>query len=265
MSRTIAYDALASTPSPAAPDEAYARLLGAFPQDPGAPGELIDALHFGQKVDRSLDLLRAAHREFGPRLVVANSLGMGIVWDLAKRVSPDIRGFVVVTRHSHPETLDFLRRTLARYPELRVYRNDAPLPDDLCRTDPDRCCELLKVEPARRAIRDMGAACWAAGVRATSGGRRANLREIEKRPDGLIKLNPILLWHEFEAWKYAALYRVQVNPLYALGYRSLGCAPCTRLVSGSNERAGRWIDSSKCGGECGLNTKPLKLVDGAGI
>jgi hypothetical protein len=42
------------------------------------------------------------------------------------------------------------------------------------------------------------------------------------------------------------------------------------LVDGLNfaekvERAGRWVGTSKCGGECGIHTRPLKLTDGAGI
>ena len=50
---------------------------------------------------------------------------------------------------------------------------------------------------------------------------------------------------------------VPVNPLYAQGYRSLGCGPCTKIAQGADERAGRWIGTSKCGGECGIHTKPL--------
>jgi phosphoadenosine phosphosulfate reductase len=226
---------------------------------------LVDGLHFKQKVDRALGLIAAAHAEFGEGLVVANSLGTNVTWDLAKRVSPDIRGFIIVTPHSHPETHDLKDRMVARYPELQVYENEAPIPQDLCRTDPDRCCELLKVEPARRAVAEMGVECLVTGVRCTAGRTRRGFREVERRAAGLVKLNPILLWHEREVWQYAALNHVEVNPLFAEGYRSLGCAPCTRIVAGEGERAGRWIGSSKCGGECGLNTKPLKFSDGAGI
>jgi len=80
-----------------------------------------------------------------------------------------------------------------------------------------------------------------------------------ERDAGLVKLNPILIWHEREVWQYLALYRVPVNPLYAQGYRSLGCAPCSKIANGPNERAGRWIGTSKCGGECGIHTRPLKV------
>ena len=74
-----------------------------------------------------------------------------------------------------------------------------------------------------------------------------------------MKLNPILIWHEREVWQYLALFGVPVNPLYAEGYRSLGCEPCTRISTGADERAGRWIGTSKCGGECGIHTRPLKV------
>jgi len=223
-------------------------------------------LTFKEKVDRSRRLIAAAREDFGDGLVVANSLGTGVVWHLAKQVDPDIPGFTVMTPHAFPETERHLARLQARYPELKVYRAEADVPDDLPETDPDRCCRLLKVKPTRRAIRDMGAECLVSGLRCTSGRRRAGLAEIEDRGDGLLRLYPILLWHEHEVWKYAALNKVDVNPLYAEGYRSLGCAPCTRVTAaGERERAGRWIGTSKCGGECGIHTKPLKFEDGAGI
>ena len=228
---------------------------------------LVDSLNFAQKVDRSLGLLREACEQFGDRLVVANSLGKDSVaaWHLARRVSPAIRGFIITTRFKPAETVAFMHEEVARYPALRVFRGDAAIPDDLYATDPDRCCDVLKVEPTRRAIEEMDVACWVTGLRCTEGRTRTDFREIEERDEGLIKLNPILLWHEREVWQYLALHRVPVNPLYAQGYRSLGCAPCTRITSDQNERAGRWVGTSKCGGECGIHTRPLKFTDGAGI
>jgi len=34
--------------------------------------------------------------------------------------------------------------------------------------------------------------------------------------------------------------------------------PCTRITNDPNERAGGWVGTSKCGGECGIHTRPLK-------
>ncbi|HRT94691.1 MAG TPA: phosphoadenylyl-sulfate reductase [Planctomycetota bacterium] len=221
---------------------------------------LVDGLNFAEKVERSLDLIEWAHKEFGDGLVVANSLGKdsSVVWHLAKRVSPAIRGFVVTTRFKPAETKQFMREEVARYPELRVFENNEPIPDKLYATEPDRRCDILKVQPTRRAIEEMGVTCWVTGLRCTEGRTRTDFQEIEERDQGLLKLNPILIWYEREIWQYLALHRVPVNPLYLKGYRSLGCAPCTHISSSPDERAGRWIGTSKCGGECGIHTRPLK-------
>ncbi|MBI2934938.1 MAG: phosphoadenylyl-sulfate reductase [Chloroflexi bacterium] len=221
---------------------------------------LVEGLNFAQKVDRSLGLIREAYQQYGQALVVANSLGKDsvAVWHLARRVSPDIRGFIITTRFKPAETVQFMKDQVARYPELRVFKNDEPIPDRLYLTEPDRCCDILKVQPTRRAIEEMNVACWVTGLRCTEGRTRTDFQEIEERDKGLIKLNPILLWYEREVWQYLALNNVSVNPLYGVGYRSLGCAPCTRITSDQNERAGRWVGTNKCGGECGIHTRPLK-------
>jgi phosphoadenosine phosphosulfate reductase len=221
--------------------------------------ELVDGLNFAQKVDRSLGLIKQVYAEYGDGLVVANSLGKdsGAVWHLAKSVSPKIRGFIITTRFKPSETKQFMAEEVARYPELRVFSNDEEIPDKLYETDPDKCCEILKVKPTRQAIKEMGVGCWVTGLRCTEGRTRIDFKEIEERDVGLIKLNPILIWHEREVWQYLSINKVDVNPLYAKGYRSLGCWPCTKIAQGADERAGRWIGTSKCGGECGIHTKPL--------
>ncbi len=221
---------------------------------------LVENLNFRQKVDRSLGLIREAWEEYGDRLTVANSLGKDsvAVWHLAKQVAPEIGGFVVTTRFKPAETVRFMHETVAVYPELAVYSSDEAIPHRLYETDPDACCDILKVEPTRRAINELGVECWVTGLRCTEGRTRTDFQEIEERDRGLIKLNPILIWYEREVWQYLALYSVPVNPLYTEGYRSLGCSPCTRISQGADERAGRWAGTSKCGGECGIHTRPLK-------
>ncbi len=222
---------------------------------------LVEGLNFSQKVERSLALIDHAYREFGKGFVIANSLGKDsvVVWHLAKRVSSEIRGFIVTTRYKPRETVQFMHEEVAKYPELQVYRNDAQTPKELYALDPDLCCNILKVEPTRKAIKEMRVTCWGTGLRCTEGRTRTDFREVEERDEGLIKLNPILIWYEREVWQYLALNQVRVNPLYARGYRSLGCEPCTQIAAGKDERAGRWIGTSKCGGECGIHTRPLKL------
>ena len=139
---------------------------------------LVDGLNSAEKVDRSLELIREAYEEYGDGLVVANSLGKDscVVWDLAKRISPDIRGFVVTTRFKPRETIEFMHRMVAQYPELEVYRSDEAIPDKLYETDPDRCCDILKVEPTRRAVEEMNITCWITGLRCTEGRTRTDIQ-----------------------------------------------------------------------------------------
>ncbi len=221
---------------------------------------LVDGLNFKQKVDRSLWLIERALSEFGDGLVVANSLGKDsvAVWHLARRVKPSIRGFIVTTRFKPKETVQFMKEEVARYPHLKIFKSDERIADRLYDKHPDQCCDVLKVQPTRQAIEQMKVTCWVTGLRCTEGRTRVDFREAEQRDAGLVKLNPILIWHEREIWQYLALNQVNVNPLYAKGYRSLGCAPCTKISTDPNERAGRWIGTSKCGGECGIHTRPLK-------
>lgn len=221
--------------------------------------ELVEKLNFKEKVDRSLGLIEKAYKEYGDSLVVANSLGKDsvVIWHLAMQVNPDIRGFIVTTRFKPPETKSFMKEEVAKYPRLEIFESDEKIEDELYLKDPDRCCYLLKVIPTKQAVKEMGAGCWVTGLRCTEGRTRTDYREVEERDPGLLKLNPILIWKEREIWQYLALNNVAVNPLYSEGYRSLGCLPCSRITCEEDERAGRWLGTSKCGGECGIHTRPI--------
>ena len=76
--------------------------------------KLVDSLNFKQKIDRSLTLIEEAYKKYGDSMVVANSLGKDsvTVWNLEKRVSPDIRGFIVTTRFKPQETIDFMKEEI---------------------------------------------------------------------------------------------------------------------------------------------------------
>ncbi len=220
---------------------------------------LVENLNLKQKIERSLTLIEEAYELYGDGLVIANSLGKDsmVVWDLALKINPKIRGFIVTTRYKPEETVRFMHELTAQFPELKTFKNDEEIPEKLYLTEPDRCCYRLKVLPTRWAIEEMNVQCWVTGLRCTEGRTRMDFQEVEERDKGLIKLNPVLTWKEREVWQYLALNNVKVNPLYAQGYRSLGCAPCTKIANGPDERAGRWVGTSKCGGECGIHTQPL--------
>lgn len=214
-------------------------------------------MNYKQKVAHALDLLDNAWMLYRDGLVVAHSLGKDsvVVWDLAKRVSPEIRGFIITTQFKPQATKDFMAIMTEKYPELEVYISGKLVADDFPTTNPDECCELLKVEQTRRAIEGMNATCWATGLRKSEGHTRSDFSEIEHRDRELVKLNPILAFEERDVWAYIALNKIEVNPLYAEGFRSLGCEPCTRIMDDGEERDGRWYGTARS--ECGIHTGPL--------
>lgn len=229
--------------------------------------DLVEKLNYSQKVDRALCLLAAAYQEHKEGFAVASSLGKDsiVVWDLARQISDDIPGFIVTTRYKPLETVEFMHRYVERYPNFKIFRNDEEIPDELYRTDPDQCCQVLKVRPIKRALRELNVKAWATGLRCTEGNTRTDMDELEEWDGNLVKVNPILIWEEREVWQYIAINKLDVNPLYDEGYRSLGCAPCSSITAGGTERDGRWQGTAKEGGECGIHTQSLSGGDVAEV
>jgi phosphoadenosine phosphosulfate reductase len=82
------------------------------------------------------------------------------------------------------------------------------------------------------------------------------VRKIEQ-VDGKLKLSPLADWSGEQVSAYVRQHDVPMHPLYAAGYRSIGCAPCTRAVQeGEGERAGRWWWEQDDKKECGLHSRP---------
>ena len=116
-------------------------------------------------------------------------------------------------------------------------------------TDPDSCCDIRKTEPLAEALEGFDA--WITGRKRFQGGLRADLDPLELEPGtGRIKINPLASWAEDRLEAYRLAHDLPAHPLVAKGYRSIGCATCTRpTVPGEDPRAGRWngIDKTECG------------------
>ena len=71
------------------------------------------------------------------------------------------------------------------------------------------------------------------------------------------KIHPLADWDEKRVWAYITVNEIPYNPLHEVGYRSIGCIPCTRPTSpDEEERAGRWAGSDKL--ECGIHIDTRK-------
>lgn len=208
-----------------------------------------------EKVRRALTILAAKLQAY-PKAAVACSFGKDsmVALHLTRRVDPHIPVFFINTRFMPKETIEFKDMIVKAWKlDFREFDNDGPVSNDLHLKDPNECCRLLKVLPAKEAVKDLD--LWITGIRSTEGVTRANITEVEFR--GLVKINPIASWSEADVWRYMAIHKIPVHPWYDLGYRSISCACCS-APNTEEERGGRWKGTGKCGGECGIHTCELK-------
>jgi len=191
-----------------------------------------------------------------------------VVTDAILRHKLGIEIFTLDTQRLHADTLNVIAAIRARYGyEVRVFRPDpgsvseyvASFGRDAFYESQElrkRCCHIRKVEPLNRALR--GKEAWITGQRREQAVTRADLKLQEFDAErGIVKFNPLADWSEHEVWQYVRAFEVPYNALHDQGYRSIGCAPCTRpTVAGEDVRAGRWWWEIREARECGMHLAP---------
>ncbi|HUO44591.1 MAG TPA: phosphoadenylyl-sulfate reductase [Burkholderiales bacterium] len=208
-------------------------------------------------------------RDYAPA-AFASSLSVEdmVITDVILDCGLDIEIFTLDTERLHQDTLDVIGAIERRYDRsIRVIRPDPRAVAEYVDSHGldafyqsvelrQRCCNIRKVEPLKRAL--AGKKAWLTGQRRAQSVTRAALPEQEHdAAHGIEKFNPLADWSEDEVWTYVRAREVPYNRLYDQGYRSIGCAPCTRPVTaGEDVRAGRWWWEQPGSRECGLNVGP---------
>jgi phosphoadenosine phosphosulfate reductase len=196
--------------------------------------------------------------------------------DEAYRLDPEIRVFTVDTGRLPEETHELIGDLRERYPGLnlevlepdaqQVVRMVSTKGLDLMKESVESrllCCNVRKVQPLTRHLDGLDA--WVTGLRRDQWATRTNIRKVEIDHDhgAIVKLNPLAEWTEDEVRDYVAERGLPTHPLYAKGYTSIGCDPCTRAIRpGEDNRAGRWwweVNAPKeCGIHCAVETGGLE-------
>jgi phosphoadenosine phosphosulfate reductase len=180
-----------------------------------------------------------------------------VLLHMVAAVDPALPVIFLDTGRHFPETLAYRDRLVRRfdlkdvrsaYPDrLALLRHDRQ--GRLFADDPDLCCHIRKTEPLSEELE--GFAAWITGRKRFQGGLRADLEAIEPEAGtGRLKLNPLATWDLERIEAYRVAHDLPEHPLVAKGYRSIGCASCTRPTKpGEPARAGRWfgIDKTECG------------------
>lgn len=208
------------------------------------------------------EVLRWAVDRYGERLTLSVSFGGPegmVLLDMLSRITDRVPVFTLDTGFLFEETVAFREEVMERYqvplnvltPGLSLEEQVERYGPELWSCKPDICCEVRKVEPQKRYLRGYDA--WVTGIRRDQTPQRAGTPVLgHDEFFGVAKIAPLAGWSADDVEAYVHEYDVPLNPLLSMGYRSIGCEPCTRPVApGEDPRAGRWSDSDKT--ECGIH------------
>jgi phosphoadenosine phosphosulfate reductase len=208
------------------------------------------------------EILRWAAGVYGEDLTLSVSFGNPegmVLLDMLSRITGEVQVFTLDTGFLFEETVRFREEAMKRYPlaleviapGLTVEEQVERYGPQLYSCAPDLCCQVRKIEPQRRFLKDYGA--WVTGIRRDQTVQRASTPVVTfDEYFGVAKIAPLAAWSVDEVDEYVRRNDVPLNPLLSMGYRSIGCEPCTRPVApGEDARAGRWPGMDKT--ECGLH------------
>ena len=245
---------------------------------PGPATNIFDARHTSVEAAKTTDpffglsaeaALRRAIEEHRGDIFLASSLGAdsAVLLHMVSRIDPHLPIYFLDTGKHFRQTLSY-RDTLIERFGLTNFINVHPDPEQLADVDPDgtlhdtqpdACCAVRKVVPLAKAVGHFGAQITGRKRYQTPERADMPIREqllgSEGEP-GIVKINPLAYWSARDVTDYIRRHDLPPHPMFALGYPSIGCQPCTtRVAEGEDPRAGRWRGKGKT--ECGIH-----MVDG---
>jgi len=219
----------------------------------------------------ALGIIELAFDEFGSKVTFATSLGEEdqVITDIIAKIVPGIDIFTLDTGRLFAETYDLLAKNQKKYNKVnfKIFYPDTKRVEEMVRAkginlfyesvdNRKQCCHVRKVEPLQRALADKEA--WIVGLRRDQGLTRSSLEPVEwDESNKKIKFNPLYNWTLDQVRDYIKKNNVDISPLHAKGFVSIGCAPCTRAIKpGEDIRSGRWWWEEQEQKECGLHNNP---------
>lgn len=208
------------------------------------------------------EVLRWAVGRFGEQVTLSLSFGGAegmVLLDMLSRITDRVPVFTLDTGFLFEETVRFREEVMERYglplevlrPGMSVEEQVRRYGPELYSCKPDICCEVRKIQPQRQFLTNFDA--WITGIRRDQTPQRADTPVVGYDEFfGVAKIAPLASWSVEDVEAYVHEYDVPLNPLLSMGYKSIGCEPCTRPVAPDEDpRAGRWSGSDKT--ECGIH------------
>ena len=223
---------------------------------------------FAADLDAQLQVLDARARieraaeVLGSRLVLSTSFGIqsAVMLHLANEAVPGIPVVFIDTGYLFPETYVFAEELVERLklnlkvynPQMTAARQEA-LMGKLWEQGVDGVRKyglINKVEPMNRALKELGADAWLAGLRRVQSSTRRDLR-LAQLQNRTLKIHPILDWSERDVFLYLQKHDLPYHPFWEQGYASVGDWHSSRpLIDGLTDEESRNNGIKR---ECGLH------------
>jgi len=184
------------------------------------------ALNAEQRVAWALEHLPGEH-------VLSSSFGAqaAVSLHLVTRRRPDIPVVLIDTGYLFPETYRFIDELSERLAlNLKVFQSPLSPARMEARHGQlwqqgvggiDQYNRMRKVEPMQRALDELHAGSWIAGLRRQQSRSRAAIDFLEHR-HGRWKLHPLADWSDRDVGQYLSRHRLPYHPLWEQGYVSIG-------------------------------------------
>lgn len=129
--------------------------------------------------------------------------------------------------------------------DLVILRNKDPQKAIELAKDSAECCLFLKTQVLNEGIKMHGVKALMTAIRWDEQVARTDEKYFSARTDHM-RVHPILHFMEKDIWAYIRANNMPYCSLYDRGYRSLGCAPCTKPSDlHGPERSGRSLNKEE--------------------
>jgi phosphoadenosine phosphosulfate reductase len=226
----------------------------------------LEAMTAEQRVQWALTNLDGEH-------ALSSSFGIqaAVMLHLVSRVKADVPVILTDTGYLFPETYQFIDDLTEKLNlNLKVFRAETSPQWQEARYGKlweqgvegiETYTKLNKVEPMKRALKELKVSTWFSGLRREQSKSRASLPVLAIQ-NGVFKFLPIVDWTNKDVHYYLEQHGLSYHPLWDQGYLSVGDTHTTRKWEpGMSEEETRFFGLKR---ECGLHEDDTES-DGSGI